>query len=126
MHPKRTLLPLDVAATIPATYTTENTPADEKKAVVKFFNPCGAQTWWVFEASAVLPDGTEKALAALRPGEQVEDITMFAYVTGTPYHEFGYVSLRELESVRGPLGLGIERDLYYTPQSLTEIRLREG
>jgi len=29
--------------------------------------------------------------------------------------EWGYFSLKELESVRGPLGLGIERDIYFKP-----------
>ena len=30
--------------------------------------------------------------------------------------ELGYVSLAEIESVKGPLGLGIERDLYFRPR----------
>ena len=36
--------------------------------------------------------------------------------------EFGYFSVRELESVRGPLGLPIERDLHFEPRSLEELR----
>ncbi len=35
--------------------------------------------------------------------------------------ELGYFSLRELESVRGALGLPIERDLYWRPKTLREI-----
>jgi hypothetical protein len=35
--------------------------------------------------------------------------------------EFGYFSLRELESVKGPMGLPIERDLYWQPKTLKEI-----
>ena len=34
----------------------------------------------------------------------------------------GYVSLDELQSVRGPLGLGIDRDLHWTPRTLQEVR----
>src|SRR4051794_41084745 len=30
-------------------------------------------------------------------------------------HELGYFSLAELEEVRGPLGLAIERDFYFKP-----------
>jgi hypothetical protein len=35
--------------------------------------------------------------------------------------ELGYFALSELEGVRGPMGLPIERDLYYDPQSLEEL-----
>jgi DUF2958 family protein len=38
--------------------------------------------------------------------------------------ELGYASLRELESIRRPLGLGIERDLYLKPTPLSQIRGR--
>ena len=31
--------------------------------------------------------------------------------------ELGYVGLNELQAVRGPWGLGIERDLYWTPKT---------
>lgn len=36
--------------------------------------------------------------------------------------ELGYFSLRELQEVRGALGLPIERDLYFEPTMLAEIR----
>jgi len=35
--------------------------------------------------------------------------------------EFGYSSLKEMESVRGFGGLGIERDLYWTPTAIRDI-----
>lgn len=35
--------------------------------------------------------------------------------------ELGYFSLTELESLRGPLGLPIERDLYFKETSLEKI-----
>jgi hypothetical protein len=35
--------------------------------------------------------------------------------------ELGYVSLSELEDVRGPMGLPIERDLHWRPKTLEEI-----
>ena len=65
--------------------------------VVKFFDPTGAATWLITEMMSDEPD----ILFGLC------DLGM-----GCP--ELGYVSLIELESVRGRLGLGIERDLYFT------------
>jgi DUF2958 family protein len=40
---------------------------------------------------------------------------------GPACDELGYASLQELESVRRPLGLGFERDLYFKPTPLSEI-----
>ena len=45
-------------------------------------------------------------------------------------HEFelGYFGLDELEAVKDthPLGLGIERDLYFTPKPLSEVKKELG
>ena len=48
-----------------------------------------------------------------------EDI-FFGLVSGFEL-ELGYFSLSELESVRGPLGLPIERDLYFEPKTLQDL-----
>jgi hypothetical protein len=40
--------------------------------------------------------------------------------------ELGYFSLDELESVRGPFGLKIERDLYWKPKTLREVMAKEN
>jgi hypothetical protein len=65
------------------------------KPVCKFFNPCGAATWLISELDA---DGD----------------TMFGLCDlGMDCAELGSVSLLELQSVRGRLGLGIERDLWF-------------
>ncbi len=69
--------------------------------VCKFFDPCGSWTWYA---------------TAYNPADRV----FFGMVHGDE-HELGYFSLDELESVRGPLGLGIERDLHFTPKRLSEI-----
>ena len=37
--------------------------------------------------------------------------------------ELGYFSLAELQSVRGPLGLRVERDLYFTPTPMSGLGL---
>lgn len=48
-----------------------------------------------------------------------EDL-MFGLVVGHEI-ELGYWSMQELEDVRGPLGLPIERDMHFEPQSLREL-----
>jgi len=86
---------------IPALNSTEIVPTAEKVAIVKFFNPSGAGTWYAVE------------------GERVgEDFEFFGFVEsplGPDCSEWGYFRLSELESVRGPFGLGIERDIHWTP-----------
>ena len=49
------------------------------------------------------------------------DDLMFGLVIGHEI-ELGYVSLAELKSVKGPMGLPIERDLYYEPKTLRELK----
>jgi hypothetical protein len=46
---------------------------------------------------------------------------MFGLVSGFDL-EIGYFSLKELQSVKGPMGLPIERDLHFEPKSLRELR----
>ena len=43
---------------------------------------------------------------------EIEKIA-FGYVTGMAADEYGYVSLAEMESIKGPLGIGIEQDIYF-------------
>lgn len=66
----------------------------DAKVVVKYFNPCGAGTWLITE------------------GEKQDngDWLLFGMCHIVEW-EWGYVLLSELESVRLPFGLGIERDL---------------
>ena len=84
---------------LPELYSQEESGLDAE-AVVKFFTPDSNWTWYVSEF-----DG--------------EDI-FFGLVDGLEL-EFGYFSLSELEELRGPLGLPIERDLYFKPKSFTEL-----
>lgn len=60
--------------------------------VVKLFNPCGAATWLLTELDSEDPD-----------------IAFGLCDLGMQCPELGSVRISELESVRGPLGLGIER-----------------
>ena len=81
---------------LPELYATEGTPVEEKKAVVKFFDPTGRGTWYGCEYD--------------------KEDTFFGYWVsplGSDCDEWGYFSLAELKSVRGKMGLGIERDLHW-------------
>lgn len=42
-----------------------------------------------------------------------ETKTFFGYVTGLSEDEYGYVTLKELETIRFQYGLPIERDLWF-------------
>jgi hypothetical protein len=94
------LLTQALRAQLPKLYATEHIRHADKMAVCKFFTPDSSWTWFVCEAGA---------------GED-EDI-LFGFVIGHEA-EWGYFSLAELESVRGPLGLPIERDLGFRPQAM--------
>lgn len=69
-------------------------------AHVKFFTPDSS---WTFYATEF--DGND---------------LFFGLVDGQE-KEIGYFSLAELARVRGPLGLSIERDLYWEPKTLEQI-----
>ncbi len=64
--------------------------------VAKYFSPGGAMTWYA---------------TAYDPATKM----FFGYVSifGDWNDEWGNFSLEELESFKGALGLGIERDLYW-------------
>ncbi len=49
------------------------------------------------------------------------DDTFFGAVNGHMF-EIGYFSLSELQELRGPFGLPVERDLYFKPTPLSQIR----
>jgi len=68
---------------------------------VKFFCPWNHWTWFAYEFDQ-------------------EDI-FFGFVKGD-FDEFGTFSLSELESVKGPMGLGIERDIHFTPKPLSQCK----
>jgi len=38
------------------------------------------------------------------------------------FEELGYFSLDELSDIRGPMGLTIQRDLYWKPRKLSEVK----
>ena len=93
------LLPPDIAQSIPKLYEQEHKGLDAT-VLVKFFDPCSNWTWYATEY-----DGVD---------------TFFGLVKGFEI-ELGNFSLKELQEYKGPLGLGIERDLWFKPSTLREI-----
>jgi hypothetical protein len=74
---------------------------DKAEVVVKFFTPWANWTWYATEF-----DG--------------EDL-FFGLVDGFE-KELGYFRLSELESLTGPFGLKIERDLHFDNRTLADVR----
>ena len=99
------LLTDELRAVLPPLYAQENTK--DPMVYAKFFTPDSSWTWYVTEGSA-----------------EEHDFIFFGYVIGLE-REWGYFSLIELESVRGPLGLPIERDLYFEPKRFGELQQGE-
>ena len=69
--------------------------------IAKLFDPTGSASWFLLEY-----DPVEKLA--------------FGYVTGMTADELGYISLTEMESISGPLGIGIEQDMYFQQKRLSE------
>ena len=46
---------------------------------------------------------------------------MEKYITSNLKTELGYFTLDELKSIKGPMGLPIERDRYFSPTALNKI-----
>ena len=97
------LLPGELRAALPPLYTNEKQGL-AAVAPIKYFTPDSGWSWYATEF-----DGEEM---------------FFGLVSGWDI-ELGYFSVTELEGVRGPLGLPVERDVWYEPQTLQELLAHE-
>ncbi|NLI16577.1 MAG: DUF2958 domain-containing protein [candidate division Zixibacteria bacterium] len=84
----------ELRSRLPPLYSTED--QSDPLIQLKFFTPDSNWTWYAIEF-----DG--------------EDL-FFGLVIGFEA-ELGYFRLSELQNVKGPLGLPIERDLFFSPVS---------
>jgi hypothetical protein len=75
---------------------------DEALVHVKLFDPTGSWTWFITEF-----DPTNNTAFGLVNGHEVEA---------------GYIDLNELANVRGRMGIGIEIDMHFKPQTLAACR----
>lgn len=80
-----------------------------QKVVAKFFDPTGSWTWYLMNQD---PDDKDYLWGIVK-GYEVET---------------GSFSLSELQTFRGKWGLGIERDLSFTPMTAKELldKLEQG
>ena len=101
-------MPKELREKLPPLYSQDGKGG---KAVVyaKYFTPSSSWSWYITEGEPVLSES----------GIEV-DYKFFGLVFGHE-KELGYVLLSELEEVRGPMGLPIERDLHWKPKTLEEI-----
>ena len=103
----------ELEKTLPGLYSQEANA--DPMVMCKFFTPDAGWTWYAIEGSPVDEDGfydTDK--------EKV-DFVFFGLVSGIDV-ELGYFSLSELKSIRGKLGLPVERDLHFQPTRLSEVK----
>ena len=93
------LIPEEIRKTIPLLYETE----DQKDPIVYAKLFLEGWTWFMTEMS--------------RDGD-----ICFGYVVSPFGSELGYFSLNEIQEQKGNLGIGVERDLYFTPILLSKLR----
>ena len=96
------LIPKEIADKIPKLYETENT---DPIVYVKLFTPDSNWSWLLTEFSI-----NKNICFGLVISPFVEN------------EELGYFSLDELKSIRGKLGLPIERDLLFKPTKLSDVK----
>ena len=99
---------------IPALYSQEN--VKDPMVICKFFDPTGGWTWYVTEGQEETHD-------------YGVDFLFFGLVIGSE-SEQGYFTLNQLETAKkgltGMRALPIERDLYFTPCRLSEIKTKHA
>ena len=100
------LLTTELKTKIPALCAQEN--ERDPMVICKFFDPTGSWTWYILEGE-----------------EKDGDFLFFGYVVGFD-RELGYFTLNQLETAKqgltGLIALPIERDLYFKPCRLSEIK----
>jgi len=110
------LLTEELRKQLPPLYSQQN--ETDPMLICKFFHPMSNMTWYAIEGSPVDEDGyydTDK--------EKV-DFLFFGWVY-SDFPELGYFSLSEMQAVK-VMGLGMERDLHFTPKRLSEVKKEHG
>ena len=95
------LLTKAIEKKLPALYSQDG-KGDNAKVYVKFFTPWSNWTWYATEYDPETGD-------------------FFGWVEGHE-KEYGYFNLYELQSIKGPFGLKIERDILFETTTLGEIK----
>ena len=95
------LMTKELEEKFPRLYSTENKKPEEIKIIAKYFHPLTNWTWYATEY-----DPVRRVFFGLVRGFEVE---------------MGNFSLDEMEEIKDPSGLGIERDLYFGEHTLAEV-----
>ena len=95
------LIPFSLRDSIPTLYETEGQA--DPICHIKLFTPDANWAWYVIEFSKANKD------------------ICYGYVQGLE-NELGYFSLNELRSIKGGLGLKVERDVLFKPTPLSQIK----
>lgn len=111
---RQPLLTEEVKARLPQLYETEGLGL-QALAQVKFFTPDAGWTWYASEGSPMDANGY------MDTDQEKVDFFFFGLVVGLET-EMGYFALSELEAVRGPLGLLVERDEGFMPAPLAKLK----
>ncbi len=93
------LIPQEIKNKIPKLYETEK--QNDPIVYVKLF--LDGWTWYITELS-------------------IDNNICFGYVISPFESELGYFSLNEIKSIKGSLGLSVERDISFKPTALAIIR----
>jgi len=96
------LITKEIARKLPKLYAQDG--VKDPMVYLKLFNPVGAGTWYITEW-----DGEDTFFG-------------FADLGDPACAEFGYISKSELESLRLPMGMSIERDAWWSPKPLSEAK----
>ena len=93
------LIPQEIKELIPKLYETEK--QNDPIAYIKLF--LDGWTWYITELS-------------------IDNNICFGYVISPFESELGYFSLNEIKSIKGSLGLSVEKDISFKPTKLSKIK----
>jgi hypothetical protein len=98
------LLTKELIKQIPTLAETDELGIEESFAYAKFFNPMGNHQWFI---------------TAYDPEQNLA----FGYVNlnDPQMAELGYISIQEIENIKLPFGMTIERDRGFSKMPLTEV-----
>ena len=95
------LLTAELRSTLPPLYSQEKNK--DPTVHLKIFCPWNNWTWFATEGS-----------------EEDGEFIFFGYIIGHE-EEWGNFALSEMEEIRGPGGLTLERDLYFRPGPFSQV-----
>ena len=99
------MLTKDNKVNLPKLYATEDIPLEDKRVIIKYFCPWGSWSWYAIE------------------GEERDGDFLFWGLVDGHEKEWGYFTLSDLASVKGPYGLRIERDYHFGMPTVKEARI---